>query len=157
MHQVIVDGLEQFLAGADPNDPAQRDFDKHLERCEACRLEVREFRELSSLFVSLRAAEEIQPAPGFYGRLSRQIDNRAPASFWRLFSLDPAFGRRVAFASLMFLAVLGSYLVSQDSDVAYAPPNPETVMAIEQNSPAVDSAPASDREMMLVTLTSYRP
>ena len=76
-------------------------------------------------------------------------------SFWSLFSLDPGFGRRVVFASLLTLAVLGSYLVSRETEYIAAP-SPEAVMAIDQ-SPAQDLGAARDRDMMLVTLTSYEP
>ena len=72
-------------------------------------------------------------------------------SIANLFGLDWAFGRRLVFASLLFLAVLGSYLVSRET--RYAPePSPEAVMA-QQDSPAFGSAPGHDA--MLVTLTAY--
>jgi hypothetical protein len=154
MHQIIVEGLEQYLGGADPNDPAQREFRAHLARCEACRLEVQEAQELSGLFAALRPAEEIQPTPGFYAGLVKQINEQSGASLWRMFSLDPLFGRRLAFACLTLLAVLGSFLVSQDS-YGYLPENPEAVMAIEQSASPVELPAARDRGMMLVTLASY--
>jgi hypothetical protein len=68
-----------------------------------------------------------------------------------LLGLDVAFGRRLVFACLLTLAVLGTYLISRET--AYpAGPSPETIMA-QQESPAFDSAPAQDN--MLVTLTAY--
>ena len=76
---------------------------------------------------------------------------RAAPSFASLFALDFAFGRRVVFASLLTLAVLGSYLVTRETELPGGP-SPEAVMA-QQNSPAFDSAPARDN--MLVTLTAY--
>jgi len=55
------------------------------------------------------------------------------------------------FASLLTLAVLGSYLISRET--AYpSGPSPEAVMA-QQELPAFDSAPAPDN--MLVSLTAY--
>jgi hypothetical protein len=53
------------------------------------------------------------------------------------------------------LAVLGSYLVTRETEYASGPPNPEAVMAIEQAPAPV--APGADRDRMLVTLTSYEP
>jgi len=144
-----MDGLEQYLAGAGSDGPARRDFDAHLARCEACRAELREFQAVSGLFTNLRPAEPVEPPPGFYFRLRARLGSApAPFSFWPFFSLEPAFGKRLAFASLMILGVLGTYLISQDSYMI-SPPNPETVMAIESNE--------TDRETMLLTLTSYEP
>jgi len=72
-------------------------------------------------------------------------------SFASLFRLNFVFGRRLAFASLVILAVLGSYLVTRESEYTSGP-SPETVMA-EQNSPTFDSGTAHDN--MLVTMTAY--
>ena len=66
-------------------------------------------------------------------------------------ALDFVFGRRLVFASLMMLAVMGTYLVSREVEYR-AGPSPEAVMA-QQELPAFDSAPAPDN--MLVTLTAY--
>ena len=74
------------------------------------------------------------------------------ASFWNLFSLEPGFGKRVAFASLLTLAALGSVLVSRETDYTPGPPPMEAIMAVE-SSPGSHS----DRDRMLVTLTSYEP
>ena len=109
-------------------------------------------REVSQLFGSLRQEEEWQPSPGFYAGVVRQVEAQAVRpSFASLFSLDFVFGRRLVFASLVMLAVLGSYLVTRETSYPTGP-SPETVMA-EQNSPRFDSRPAQDN--MLVTLTAY--
>lgn len=76
---------------------------------------------------------------------------RAAPSFASFFALDFAFGRRVAFASLLTLAIVGSYLITRETEFPGGP-SPEAVMA-QQNSPSFDSAPARDN--MLVTLTAY--
>lgn len=109
-------------------------------------------REVSDLFVSLRSEGDWQPSAGFYAGVVRQVEAQAaPVSFASLFSLDFVFGRRLVFASLVMLAVLGAYLVSRES--AYSGgPSPESVMA-EQNSPSFDLKPAQDN--MLVTMTAY--
>jgi hypothetical protein len=60
-------------------------------------------------------------------------ERKAVPSFAGLFALNLAFGRRLAFASLLTLS-------------------PEAVMA-QEDSPAFDSASAQDN--MLVTLTAY--
>src|SRR5260370_23346404 len=105
MHQVIVDSLEEYIGGA-LAPAAQRDFEAHLENCGECRREVSGMLQMSSLFESLRSSEEMAAPPGFYAQVTAQVSARAQApSFWSLFSLDAAFGRRVVFASLLTLAV----------------------------------------------------
>jgi hypothetical protein len=73
-------------------------------------------------------------------------------AFAGFFALDFAFGRRLVFASLITLAVLGSYLVATETDYPTGL-SPAAVMA-QQDSPAFDSAPAQDN--MLATMT-YEP
>jgi anti-sigma factor RsiW len=152
MHAVLLESLEEYLAGTlTPAD--QREIEAHLSTCESCREELRSLQEVSRLLMSLRSEEVMDPAPGFFAGVVSQIgvQRTAARSFASLFTLDLAFGRRLAFASLLTLAILGSYLVSRES--AYpAGPSPETVMA-QQELPAFDSAPAQDN--MLVTLTAY--
>jgi hypothetical protein len=100
----------------------------------------------------LRSAELEEPAPGFYAGVMRRVDQRrAVPVFAGWFALDLGIGRRLVFASLLTLAVLGSYLVSRETGYAGGP-SAEAVMA-QEYSPAFDSAPAQDQ--MLVTLTAY--
>jgi len=109
-------------------------------------------QEVSQLFGSLRVEEPWQPSPGFYAGVVGQVGKQAGSqSFTRLFSFDFMFGRRLAFASLVMLAVLGTYLITRETGYP-AGPSPDTIMA-EQNSPAFDSGAGHDN--MLVTLTAY--
>jgi hypothetical protein len=110
-------------------------------------------QEVSQLFVSLRSEETVDPSAGFYAGVMRQVraEPRATPSFAGLFGLDFAFGRRVAFASLLTLAILGSYLVTRETAISVGS-SPERVMA-QQNAPSFDSAAPQDN--MLVTLTAY--
>jgi hypothetical protein len=111
-------------------------------------------RELSGMFSILQPAEPQVAGPGFYQRLSERIESHQPKPFFgNLFLLDPAFLRRVVFASLMLLAVLGSYLVSQEATYTQ-PRKPEVMMAEHDPSVAHDSD--SERPEMLVTLATYR-
>ncbi|MBI2679381.1 MAG: hypothetical protein HYX25_00050 [Candidatus Solibacter usitatus] len=146
MHQVIVDRLEDYLAEAS-NIP--REFTAHLEACAECRIEVREMQEIGAAFEALRSpAAEFTPAPGFYARLNTFIEDREARSFWRLFSWEPVFGRRVAFASLMALFVLGSFLVSRETEYAAGPSSPEQLIAHQELSENPDA--------MLASLVGYR-
>lgn len=154
MHPVIVESLEEYLSG-NLLPASLREFEAHLSTCPDCRDEVRGMQEVSSLFSTLRPAETIMPSAGFAARVMQQVAVEPVASFFSLFALDGGFARRVVFASLLTLAVLGSYLVTRETNYSPGPPTPEAVMAIEQ-APA--GAPAkNDRDMMLVTLTSYEP
>ncbi len=151
MHGVVIESLEEYLAGS-LEPAAQRDIEAHLSNCEMCRKEIRAMREVSQWFGPLRSEEVWEPAPGFCARVMEQVGERtAVPSFASLFALDLAFGRRLVFASLITLAVLGSYLVSRETRYPSGL-SPEAVMAQEE-SPAFDSAPAQDN--MLVTLTAY--
>ena len=146
MHQVILDRLEGYLSGA----PSPREFTAHLETCEECRTQVREMQEVSSAFHALRAPEEVSPPAGFYARLAERVESaRRPRSLWRLVWLDPVFGKRLAFTSLVTLAVLGSYLITRETQYSAGPSRPEVVMA--------QQGPGDNPDMMLATLASYEP
>jgi|SRR5579872_3668129 len=145
MHQVILDRLEDYLSGS----PCSREFTAHLDSCEGCRVEVLEMRELSGALSALKALEVLTPGLGFYARVAQCVDQQRPRSLWNIFWLDPAFGKRVAFASLMTLVVLGSYLISRETDYSAGPTKPETIMASQ--------APADSPDTMLATLASYEP
>jgi anti-sigma factor RsiW len=151
MHAAVLDRLEQYLSGT--LNPADiREFEAHLNTCEVCRGEVHSMREVSECFTSLRPEQTLHPSPGFYAGILKQVGcQTARPTFTSLFSWQFAFGRRVAFASLAMLAILGSYLWMRES--AFQPaPTPEAVIA-QQESPAFDSGHAQDN--MLVTLTAY--
>jgi len=157
MHAVVMSSLEEYLSGT--LEPAgQREIEAHLSTCPMCREEIRSMRDVSQLFVSLRSNDSLQsdeawdPSPGFYAGVMHEVGaRRAAPSFASFFALDFAFGRRVAFASLLTLAILGSYLITREAEFPGGP-SPEAVMA-QQNAPSFDSAPARDN--MLVTLTAY--
>ena len=151
MHAVVMDSLEEYLSGT--LEPAgQRKIEAHLSACKTCRQEVAEMQDVSLLFGSLRTEEALEPpSAGFFAAVMQQVGELRPApSFANLFTLDFAFGRRLVFASLVMLAVLGSYLVSREAE--YTGPGPEAVMAQEE-SPAFHAAAGPDN--MLVTLTAY--
>jgi anti-sigma factor RsiW len=156
MHPVMVENLEEYLSG-NLLPATLRELEAHLSICPECREQVRGMQEVSSLLADLRSAEEWQPAPGFAARIMEQVNAQRRPSLWGLFSLDPGFGRRVVFASLLTLAVLGSYLVSRETQYTPGPSSPEAVMALDQGTTQDATPQANDREMMLVTLTSYEP
>ena len=151
MHGVVLDSLEEYLAGV-LTPAAQRVIEAHLGTCKTCREEVQGMQDVSQMFGTLRCEEVFDPSPNFYAGIRQRVaEQTATPSFASLFTFDFAFGRRLVFASLLTLAILGSYLVS--TEMAYqSGPSPEAIMA-EQDSPSFDQIPASDN--MLVTLTAY--
>jgi anti-sigma factor RsiW len=150
MHGVVMDRIEEYLA--DTLDPVtRRRIEAHLSDCRTCRDEVRSMQEVSQLFVSLRPDESYDPPLGFYSEVMARVGERkAVPVFAGFFALNLALGRRLVFASLLTVAVLGSYLVTREFEQAN--PSPEAVLA-QQNSPAFDSQSGEDN--MLVTLTAY--
>lgn len=153
MHRIIEEGLEDYLVGR-----TLREFATHLAQCSPCRAEVAEFQAVSLLFRESLAFPEAQPdvavpSPGFYARLSGELETRKAASPWNFFSLNAAFGRRVVFASLMTLAGVGGYLVSRESNVAPELQGPEAIMASHDVEAPHDATVERDR--MMVTLASY--
>jgi len=151
MHVVVTDCLEEYLSGS--LEPAVLGrIEAHLNGCEGCRQEIRCMRELSRRLGSLLAQHATVPSAGFSARVLEQVGRQASVpTFSNLLSWHFAFARRVAFASLVTLAVLGSYLVFHEA--AYrSSPSPESLMAQEE-SRVFTSSPAQDN--MLVTLTAY--
>jgi len=149
-----MESLEEYLSGT-LKPETRRDIEAHLSICEPCRQEVAGMREISGLFGSLTEEEALEPAPGFYARVMREVGDRKPTSaFAGLFSLEFALARRLVFASLLMLAALGTLLISREGEFPGGGPTPEAVMA-QQESPQFESAPAY--EAMLATLTAYEP
>ncbi len=146
MHEVILKGLEEYLSGS-----STRDFDAHLQSCGSCGNEVRQIRETSGLLTVLQCSIEVDTVPGFYPRLANRIDTQRRQSLWSVFSLDPAFGRRVVFASLMTLGVLGSVLVTRERSFTNES-GPEAILAHDSSVQHVDGA---DRDRMFITLATY--
>jgi len=71
---------------------------------------------------------------------------------WGLFSPGAAFFRRIAFASLLVLASLGSFLVTREN--AQSGVDGAAIMA--QHDLSGTGAEGVDRDRILVTLASYR-
>jgi anti-sigma factor RsiW len=149
MHSVVLDSLEEYLAGA-LNPARHREFEAHLNSCPGCREEVQNMQEIGELFESFRSEEVLVPSVAFYSRVMLQVQEETRPGFWALFGLDFAFGRRLAFASLLTLALLGGYLVSTESEIQTGP-NPVSVLAQDHGSGG------PDRDNMLVSLATYEP
>ena len=154
MHVVVMESLEEYLSGT-LDWTRRRAIEAHLTACDSCREELRAMEEVSLMFGALKSNEVLEPSSAFFAGVMEQVGRgrRAAPSFASFFSLDLAFGRRLVFASLMTLTVLGGYLVSREVDyLGGGAVSPEALLA-QQDSPAFVSGPAQDN--MLVTLTAY--
>ena len=112
MDAFLRDILEDYLSG-NLSRTRKADLEAHLARHPESAEQLEQFRLTSSWLVELRAPEgEPQgPEPGFYARVLQRIDRDQVEPFWAFF-LQPMFVRRLAFGSLVWLALVGSYVVS---------------------------------------------
>ncbi len=154
MHKLIKDRLEDYLKGA-PDSRLPADCEQHLKVCEECRDELNLMQEQSYLIQVLRTREEIDPSPGFYARVTERIEAQQTASIWSVF-LEPAFGRRLAAASLALILLLGGYLAFSENDSAYQPATAETIMAVHEDASGLGLDQQRDRDRILVTLATYQ-
>jgi len=155
MHDVAIDELERHLSGK-----ASAAFYAHLAVCGECRAEVVEMENLSAMFREFRADmlsdsyAVPEPRLGFYNRVAAEIIQHERTDFRGLFAPGAAFFRRVAFASLLLLAGLGSYLVAHENSFAsVGGQDPATIMA--SHDPSLEHPGGSDRDRLLVTLATY--
>lgn len=155
MHQPVREHLEDYLQNAlSPKIP--REFHAHLEACASCRDEVGRMRDHSLLVRSLRSSEEVDPAAGFYARVMETIDAQRSASIWTAF-LDPSFGRRLVFASLTLLVLIGTYIVTTEPQDTLTARSPEVILAAQPGSYGVVGHDRErNRQAVLVTLATYR-
>jgi len=100
----------------------------------------------------LRSDSAPEPSPFFYTRVAANIVAQEKTGHWGLLAPGAAFFRRIAFASLLVLAGLGSYLVMREGDVS----GTDAAAIMAQHDVTADHAASTDRDLMLVTLASYR-
>jgi anti-sigma factor RsiW len=111
MDSFLRDILEDYLSGT-LSRARKAQLESHLARHPAATEELEAFRRTSALLTELRAPEDLPgPEPGFYARILQRIDQHQEEPFWAFF-LQPLFVRRLAFGSLMWLALVGAYVVS---------------------------------------------
>ena len=114
MDRFLKDRLEEYLSGElAGNELAE--FEARLGRDETSAAELALFAENRQLFDSIRvsSSEMIAPSPGFYARVNQVIESEKETPFWEVF-LQPFMVRRLAFAALMWMMVLGSAVVFTD-------------------------------------------
>jgi hypothetical protein len=148
MHDIVLNELESHFDGDAPQS-----FYDHLDQCAECRSEIAAMEEVASVFQDLKPEPDSAPLPrlGFYNRVVGDIVDQQKKEAWGLFSPGAAFFRRVAFASLLVLASLGSFLVTRESSEGGA--DAASIMAQQDTQGA--HTQGADRDKILLTLASY--
>lgn len=154
MHQPIRERLEQYLGGTEDAGGVLR-IESHLAECKDCRREVEGMRRQAVLLRVLRPDGELDPAPGFYARVMDRIEMQRSASVWSIL-LEPVFARRLAYASLALLVLLGTLALSVDTEPVIAPSSAEVIMVEDPIGPPLGADPAQDRDVVLVNLATYQ-
>jgi hypothetical protein len=155
MHKPIKERLEEYLRGAGEQGHLV-EFRAHLGSCGSCREEVGAMEAQARLLRVLGKAEKIEPAAGFYARVMEIIETRRVVSLGNAF-LEPAFERRLIFASLAAVILLGSYLFYTEQRPSFEASSPVTIMAAEPlDQDRFGADPQSDREAVLLSLASYQ-
>lgn len=151
MHEPVVDGLEEYLAGS-ARGARLAAIEQHLASCEPCRLAIAQMRAHQQILQQLRSPGQLGPAPGFYARVRQRIEARRASSIWSLF-LQPAFSRRLSYASLALLVVLSVAVWKDSAEPVIDEGNPMVVFALDMpDAPGVD--PGHDRAVVLTHLVS---
>ena len=112
MHSPLREHLEGYLIGA--LLPAeQRELETHLAGCPGCRSNLSALEGSARDLRLLRPPEDLgeEMAPGFFLRVLQRIEEQREAPFWTML-VDPGFGRRLVFACLVLLAMLGGYVAA---------------------------------------------
>jgi len=149
MHDIVRDELEDHLAGK-----ASPGFYTHVNSCKTCRDEVTEMDELAIVLRDLTPAlgEAPLPSPGFYARVASTINEQQPRSpLAMLFSPGYLFFRRVALASVVVLAGLGTLLINNEAQVDGA----DATAIMAQYDTASSHAQSAEPDNLLVTLAAY--
>jgi len=151
MPEPVVEGLEEYLAGS-ARGARLATIEQHLASCQSCRLAIAQMRAHQQLLQELRGPDECRPAPGFYVRVMQRIDARRSASIWSVF-LQPAFSRRLSYASLALLVVLSAAVWQGSGEPVIDQGNPMVVFALDMpDAPGLD--PGHDRAVVLTHLVS---
>lgn len=155
MHQPIREHLEAYLRDC---SAVPREFQVHLAACPACESALKRHAAHAAQIRSLRAGQSVEPRPGFYARvLTRIEEQRAASSFWSAF-LEPALGKRLAYACATLVLLLGAYLVSTEPGASLIEQNAQPVVLTQtpSSSFADGTVQPRDRDAVLVNLASFQ-
>ena len=96
---------------------------------------------------------EAEPSAGFYARVLQRIEERAQNTIWAVFLYSP-FGKRVAYASLALALLLGTYVVSMESQDGHLYASASAMTQDDSDTP-VQGDSTDKRDAVLVNFVSY--
>jgi anti-sigma factor RsiW len=150
MHEPLLDRLEDYLEDKGHTE----EVDRHLAECAECREELAAMKESALILRALRAPE-MEPAPGFYARVMNRVEREGKPSLWWLFG-ESLFAKRLAYASLTVLVLLGTVFVTTEEDSSLTASAPEAIMAEETPDPVTITNRDRDRDVVLVNLATFQ-
>lgn len=151
MHGVIRERLEELLGSR----PMQPELTRHLAFCHECAAELETMRAQAKSLKQLKAAEESEPAPGFYARVMQRIEEGRVYSIWTVF-IDGPFGKWLAYGSLAIALVLGTWVIGTEREDGHLGPNHAVAKQVMSESPLpVTGNEAHQRDVVLVNFASY--
>lgn len=127
----------------------------HLQGCAECSREFSDMANQAAWFSNFHADDSLSPSPGFYARVLQTIDQSKPSCVWTALVGSP-FGRRVTYAALAAALVIGTYVVTVESNEMNFDNTSVNAAVQDTNSMApVIGDKAQQREAVLVNLASY--
>lgn len=150
MHKIVIEGLERHLAGQ-----TSPDVRAHLDACSECRAESEELARVSGALRILRSGEtpDFAPRAGFYSRVAAEIAEQHRSSFWGTLS-GAVFFRRIAFASLLTLAAVGTFLATSQEEFSVNDAAVVIARSVE-NEGQQPVSPESRREQIMMALADW--
>jgi anti-sigma factor RsiW len=151
MHEPLKGRIEDYLHGGSHLP----DVEQHLANCESCSAEAAAMKQQAELFRSLKATKEVELDAAFYARVMNRIETQAKPSIWNIFG-ESLFAKRLAYASMTFVVLLGTYFVTSNTDEPQvANSSPEMLMSNDPHPTEVGADPQKDREAILVNLATF--
>lgn len=153
MNKPIVNSLEEYLSG-ELRGEALAEFEAMLERQAGAREQAEAFLQQGELLRTLRAPREMEPAPGFYGRVMERIEQQAANSLWAVF-FEPFFARKLMYASLLLLVALSSAAITALQRPAMHEAVPVEFVADSLLPPAPGDNQEYDRQVVFANLATF--
>jgi anti-sigma factor RsiW len=153
MHRVVETHLESYLEGT-LRVIDRREVEKHLDGCPACRGEVAELRQAHEWMQLLAAAEPLAPAPGFYNRVRLRIEAANALRAWPFWQLLPAFGRQLAYATMVLVLLAGAYVFTFQRTEQRAASNAIVDTLLRGDAPTLSADSHANRERAMQSIVT---
>jgi hypothetical protein len=154
MHEIIRDHLEEHLRSKAASSGLLK-FHAHLAECGECRDAVARMEETAIQLRTLRTSAGLELAPGFFARVMETIEAGKRPTVWSLL-LDPIFGKRLVYASLTLVILLGTYMFSTEPVQIETASVPEVILSNQQREAQPSDSAETDRDVILVNLATYK-